>query len=150
MKLVLYEPEIPQNTGTMMRLCACLNIQLHIIGPCGFVWNDRKLARAGMDYRTRSHVIHHTSWSAFLTQNTARLVLLTPYGKSSYTDFQFDADDALLLGKESTGVPPQVFDQIPNQVYIPMEKDNRSLNVSLAAAMVTGEALRQTNLFPTA
>ncbi|MDF3033922.1 MAG: trmL [Alphaproteobacteria bacterium] len=149
MRLALYQPEIPQNTGTLMRLCACLDIQLDIIHPCGFVWNDRHLRRAGMDYAERAAVRHHTSWEAFhawAKNEPHRLILLDAKADIPYTYFSFQEKDILMMGQESSGVPEDVFQSIPERLLIPMAPGCRSLNVSLAAAMVAGEALRQLNL----
>jgi len=146
MHLALYQPEIPQNTGTLMRLCACMGISLNIIHPCGFVWDDRRLRRAGMDYRDIATVHHHTSWEDFLKNvktNDHRLILLDAKAETPYTDFSFQNRDILLLGQESVGVPEDIFEMIPCRLHIPMAPECRSLNVSLAAAMVVGEALRQ-------
>ena len=146
MRLALYQPEIPQNTGTLMRLCACLGISLDIIHPCGFVWQDRHLRRAGMDYMDIAVVQHHTSWNHFLEWSQSdhyRLILLDIKGEIPYTDFLFEEKDILLLGQESSGVPKDVFQIIPRRLHIPITQDCRSLNVSLAGAMVVGEAIRQ-------
>jgi tRNA (cytidine/uridine-2'-O-)-methyltransferase len=151
MRLAFYQPEIPQNTGTLMRLSACLGIDLDIIHPCGFVWDDRRLRRAGMDYADQAPVHHHKSWMDFyewtLGQNH-RLILLDPRADIFYTDFTFHEKDILMVGQESCGVPEPVSDLIPNRVSIPMKPHCRSLNVAISAAMVLGEALRQTELFP--
>jgi tRNA (cytidine/uridine-2'-O-)-methyltransferase len=144
MNLALYQPEIPQNTGTLLRLGACLNVAVDIIAPCGFVWNDKKLQRAGMDYMDLANVKHHASWAAFLnTYANRRIVLLDAKATTSYYDFSFQEDDILLLGQESCGVPDNVFDSLPNRVVIPMQNGVRSLNVAVAGAMVVGEAIRQ-------
>lgn len=147
MHLALYQPEIPQNTGTLMRLCACVGISLNIIHPCGFVWDDRRLRRAGMDYMDIATVRHHASWEIFLkeikTTGHNRLILLDAKAETPYTDFSFQEGDMLLLGQESAGVPEDIFQTIPHRLRIPMVPGCRSLNVSLAAAMVIGEALRQ-------
>ena len=146
MHLALYQPEIPQNTGTLMRLCACMGISLNIIHPCGFVWDDRRLRRAGMDYRDIATVHHYTSWTDFqneIKNKESRLILLDAKAETPYTDFSFQNGDILLLGQESAGVPEDVFETTPYRLRIPMAPECRSLNVSLAAAMVVGEALRQ-------
>jgi len=150
MHLALYQPEIPQNTGTLMRLCACMGITLSIVHPCGFVWDDRRLRRAGMDYMDIATVHHHTSWEIFLEDvkiNGNRLILLDAKAEVPYTDFSFQKGDILMLGQESAGVPGDVFKAIPHRLRIPMVPNCRSLNISLAAAMVVGEALRQMNSF---
>ncbi|MGV8949110.1 MAG: tRNA (cytidine(34)-2'-O)-methyltransferase [Candidatus Paracaedibacter sp.] len=146
MHLALYQPEIPQNTGTLMRLCACMGITLNIIHPCGFIWDDRRLKRAGMDYMDIATVHHHASWESFLKQiklNDNRLILLDAKAELPYTDSSFQEEDILLLGQESCGVPEEIFQSIPQRLKIPMVQGCRSLNISLAAAMVVGEALRQ-------
>ncbi|MBX9804687.1 MAG: tRNA (cytidine(34)-2'-O)-methyltransferase [Alphaproteobacteria bacterium] len=151
MRLALYQPEIPQNTGTLMRLCACMGISLEVIHPCGFVWEDRRLRRAGMDYMDIAAVQHHTSWEVFSNwtqRENHRLILLDAKAQTSYTDFVFKERDILMMGQESCGVPEDVFKEIPHRLKIPMIPNCRSLNVSLAAAMVVGEALRQLKIQP--
>lgn len=151
MRVALYQPEIPQNTGTLMRLGACLGVALDIIEPCSFVWNDQKLRRAGMDYMDLAHVVRHASWEKFYeTQITSgsRVVLLDAQGPTSFLDFQFQPSDVLLLGQESAGVPETVAIQVQCHVTIPMLPGRRSLNMAVSAAMVLTEALRQTNQFP--
>ena len=146
MRLALYHPEIPQNTGTLMRLCACMSISLDIIHPCGFVFDDRRLRRAGLDYTDRTAVHHHTTWEAFhawARNENHRIILLDAKAEIPYTDFSFQTGDILLMGQESSGVPEDVFQAIPQRLCIPMAPHCRSLNVSLAAAMVIGEGLRQ-------
>jgi tRNA (cytidine/uridine-2'-O-)-methyltransferase len=142
--LALYQPEIPQNTGTLMRMGACLNVPIDVIEPCGFVWNDQKLRRAGMDYMDIANVTRHESWQAF-TQTYAdrRLVLLDTRGDVDYHHFTFNPTDVLLLGQESVGVPADVFDFCVHKVRIPMQPGTRSLNMAMAGALVVGEALRQ-------
>jgi tRNA (cytidine/uridine-2'-O-)-methyltransferase len=147
MRLALYQPEIPQNTGTLIRLAACLGVALDIIEPCGFVWDDRKLQRAGMDYRELALVERHGSFDAFQKVLPGRMVLIDTKAKIPFTQFKFDPEDTLLLGKESVGVPDAVYQEIPDRVVIPMQPGCRSLNVAVAGAMVLSEALRQTNKF---
>jgi tRNA (cytidine/uridine-2'-O-)-methyltransferase len=150
MRLALYQPEIPQNTGTLMRLCACMGINLDIIHPCGFVFDDRRLRRAGMDYTDISTVQHHTSWEVFYAwslEEKYRLILLDAKAEIPYTGFSFQERDILVMGQESCGVPKDVFHLIPQRLVIPMVPNCRSLNVSLAASMVVGEALRQINIY---
>lgn len=147
-RLALYQPEIPQNTGTLLRAGACLGVQLDIIDPCGFGLSDARLKRAGMDYVDLSHYTRHTSWQAFQKEAAAqsrRLVYLTPHSDHAYTDFEFTPQDTLILGRESDGIPPETAKEIPHHITIPMAKGRRSLNVALAGAMVVGEALRQLN-----
>lgn len=147
MRLALYQPEIPQNAGTLMRLTACLGIPLDIIEPCGFIWQDQKLQRAGMDYIELANVTRHASFESFRQDQPHRLILIDTKAATTYIDFSFQKDDILMLGKESVGVPDGVFQSIPNRVVIPMLDGRRSLNVAVAGAMILGEALRQTNGF---
>jgi tRNA (cytidine/uridine-2'-O-)-methyltransferase len=145
MRLVLFQPDIPQNAGTILRTAACLGVAVEIIEPVGFVFSDRHFRRAGLDYAARAAVRRHQSWDAFLAQREpGRLVLLTTRGTVPYTDFAFHAADALLLGRESAGVPEEVHALADARLYIPMVREARSLNVAVAAAMALGEALRQT------
>lgn len=148
MRLALYQPDIPQNTGAVLRLAACAAVGVDIIEPCGFVWSDKRMRRAGMDYLDRVDVVRHRSWRGFLEARDCRLILLTTRGASPYADFGFDARDILLFGRESAGVPQEVHDAVDARLAIPMAPGLRSLNVALAAAMVLGEALRQTGGFP--
>lgn len=148
MRLALYQPDIPQNTGAAMRLCACLGVGLDIIEPCGFPWDERKIRRSGMDYITGLDMTRHPGWDSFLAQRTGRrIILLTTRGDMAYTRFDFRADDILMLGRESAGVPAPVHDRADARLAIPMQPGMRSLNVINAAAMVMGEALRQTGGF---
>lgn len=151
MRFALYQPEIPQNTGTLMRLGACLGVPLDIIEPCGFVWNDQKLRRAGMDYIEMANVTRHVSWEKFrqtqASQNS-RIILLDAQAETAFLTFSFQSSDVLLLGRESSGVPSSIAEQVYANVTIPMVKGRRSLNVAISAAMVLTEALRQTNQFP--
>lgn len=151
MRLALYQPDIPQNTGTLIRLGACLGVPVDIIEPCGFLFTDKKLKRAGMDYAEMAEVTRHCNWDAFLSARTApehnaRIVLLTTKASIPHTDFSFINNDILLLGRESAGVPDDIHHRADARVRIPIL--GRSLNVALAGAMVLGEALRQTGTFP--
>lgn len=150
MRLALYEPDIPQNTGAMMRLAACLGVPLDLIEPAGFLLSDRRLKRAGMDYLDALEMTRHRSWEAFLESRSpqSRLVLLTTRGSLLYHRFVFEPDDILLVGRESAGVPDAVHEAADARLRVPMRGGARSLNVALAAAMVLGEALRQTGLLP--
>jgi tRNA (cytidine/uridine-2'-O-)-methyltransferase len=153
MRLALYEPDIPQNTGTILRLSACLGVAVDIVEPCGFVFDDRRLRRAGMDYLDAVDLTRHSSWNAYRiwragSDRAGRLILLTTKGDTPYTGFSFAASDTLLLGRESGGVPPEVHEAAEARLLIPMRPGLRSLNVAVAAAMVLGEALRQTQGFP--
>lgn len=150
MRLALYQPDIPQNAGTMLRLAACTGVAVDIIEPAGFVMTDKHLRRAGMDYLDRLELIRHRSWQAFIERPQARgrLILLTTRASDSYVDFSYAADDTLMVGSESGGVPDTVRAHVDGAVRIPMIRQMRSLNVAVAAAMVLGEALRQTNQLP--
>lgn len=152
MRLALYEPDIPQNTGTILRLAACLDLGVDLIEPLGFQLDDKRLKRAGLDYLHDLDLRRHSSWNAFraalAAAATGRLVLLSAHARTAYTEFAFDPGDVLLLGRESAGVPEAVHAAAEARVAIPMAAGRRSLNVAVAAAMVTGEALRQTNGFP--
>ena len=151
MRLALYQPDIAPNVGAMMRLCACFNIGLDIIEPCGFVFDDRKLRRAGMDYIEHLECARHTSWDAF-RQHTVkqRLVLLTTKAELPHYDFNFRPDDILMMGRESAGVPDDVHNAADARIRIPMAPGTRSLNVALAASIALAEGLRQTSQFPAA
>ncbi len=148
MRLALFQPDIPQNTGTMLRLAACMGLAVDIIEPCGFVLNDKRLRRSGMDYLDGVDLTRHTSWENYLEQPQKRIVLLTTKAVTPYTEFKFADGDCLLVGRESAGVPPEVHDRADARVLIPMTPGFRSLNVAVCAAMVAGEALRQTGGFP--
>ena len=144
--LALYQPDIPQNVGAAIRLCACLGCGLHIIEPCGFPWDVRKIRQSAMDYYDAARLERHGSWEKFREQRRGRLVLLTTKGAVPYTDFTFQPDDILVAGRESAGVPEDVHNAADARLLIPMRPGFRSLNVINAAAMVLGEALRQTSL----
>lgn len=152
LRLALFEPDIPQNTGTMIRLGACFRVPIDIIEPCGFVFSDKALKRAGMDYIDQATIQSHPSWRAFEKTlrdgETRRLVLLTTQASSPYCDFRFSKGDTLLVGRESAGVPQDVHARAEARVRIPMAAGTRSLNVAVAASIVLAEALRQTNGFP--
>lgn len=149
MRLVLFEPDIPQNAGTLMRLAAGLGVAMDLVEPCGFILDDRRLRRAGMDYLEQLDLTRHVSWSAYRRDRApGRLVLLSTRAAVPYTAFAFRPDDQLLLGRESAGVPEDVHEVADARVVIPLRPPARSLNVALAAAMVLGEALRQTGAFP--
>ena len=153
MRLVLFEPDIPQNAGVMMRLCACLDVPMELVEPCGFVLSDRRLRRAGMDYLEHLRMSRHRSFAAFEVWRhqalpEARLLLLSTRGEAAYQDFAYRPDDLLMVGRESAGAPEWVHDAADARLKIPLAPGRRSLNVALAAAMVLGEALRQTRQFP--
>jgi tRNA (cytidine/uridine-2'-O-)-methyltransferase len=144
--LALFQPDIPQNAGTMLRACACLEIDAAIIEPAGFLVSDRNFRRSGMDYLDRLTLRRHVSWDAFETWRRSegrRLVLLTTKGATPYTDFAFAPGDVLMVGRESLGAPEEVHRAADARLRIPMQAETRSLNVAFAAAMVIGEALRQ-------
>ena len=147
MRIALYEPDIPQNTGTILRLCACLGIEAHIIEPAGFPVTDRAFRRAGMDYLDQVALTRHGSFAAFEAWRRERrlsLVLITTRAERNYLDHEYRENQVLLFGRESAGVPDQVQRAADVALRIPMRQDMRSLNVAMAAALVAGEALRQT------
>jgi tRNA (cytidine/uridine-2'-O-)-methyltransferase len=147
MRIALFQPDIPQNTGTILRLCACLGVEAHIIEPAGFPVSDRHFRRAGMDYLDQVTIVRHDSWSEFHRWRQAdggRLVLLTTRGARSYLDHHYENSDILLMGRESAGVPDEVAAAADERLVIPIRAGLRSLNVAMAAAMALGEALRQT------
>ena len=147
MQIALFQPDIPQNTGTILRLCACLGVAAHIIEPAGFPVSDKHFRRAGMDYLDQVTITRHDSWSKFqLWRNEAacRLVLFTTKADESYLDYRYQAADILLFGRESAGVPDEVASAADAKVVIPIKAGLRSLNVAMASAMALGEALRQT------
>jgi tRNA (cytidine/uridine-2'-O-)-methyltransferase len=147
MRIALYQPDIPQNTGTILRLCACLDIEAHIVEPAGFPTTDRAFRRAGMDYLDAVVIVRHRSWMDFEAWRRGgghRLVVFTTAAPLSYLDFRYRADDVLLFGRESAGVPAEVHDAADARLVIPLRGGMRSLNVAVAVAMGAGEALRQT------
>jgi tRNA (cytidine/uridine-2'-O-)-methyltransferase len=145
LRIALYQPEIPQNVGTLIRLGACVGVGIDVIEPTSFVWNDKYLKRAGMDYIDMANVTRTPNWQEYLQQNSSkRIVLLDTKATTNFYEFSFMKDDILLLGKESIGVPDELFNTLPS-VKIPMLINRRSLNVAIAGAMVLTEALRQTN-----
>jgi tRNA (cytidine/uridine-2'-O-)-methyltransferase len=149
MRLALYEPDIPQNAGALLRLGACLGIAVDIIEPCGFLFSDPQLRRAGMDYLASADMVRHVSWQTYLAAGVAgRIVLLSSKATQLYTDFAFSADDTILLGRESAGVPGFVHERADARLRIAMKSGLRSLNVAQAGAIVLSEALRQTGTFP--
>lgn len=149
MRLALYEPDIPQNAGALIRLGACLGVPVDVIEPCGFLFSDAALKRAAMDYRDVAHIVRHQSWELFLAHHRqGRIVLATTKAAQSYLAAEFQADDILLMGRESSGVPEDVHKRADLRVRIPMRAGLRSINVAQAGAMVLAEALRQTGLFP--
>ena len=150
MRLALFEPDIPQNTGALLRLAACFGVAVDLIEPCGFLLDDRRLRRAVLDYAAHCRVVRHASWRAFAADrdSNSRLVLMTTAGNVPFDRFAFAAGDTILLGRESAGVPPEVHEAAAARVRIPLRAPARSLNVALAGAIALAEALRQTGLFP--
>jgi tRNA (cytidine/uridine-2'-O-)-methyltransferase len=151
MRIALYQPDIPQNAGTILRLCACLDIEAHIIEPSGFPTTDRAFRRAGMDYLDAVAIVRHRSrqdFASWRSREGHRLILFTTAATASYLDYRYRPDDILLFGRESAGVPSEVHDAADARLRIPIREDLRSLNVAVAAAMAAGEALRQTGGIP--
>lgn len=147
--LALFEPDIPQNTGAVLRTAACLGVPAHLIEPCGFVLTDTRLKRAGMDYLDRLSLVRHASWAAFQKARPGRrLVLLTTKGATGLPGFAFRPGDMLLFGRESAGVPDDVHQAADERLRIPMVPGTRSLNLAASAAMVLGVALTQLGAFP--
>lgn len=147
MHIALFQPDIPQNTGTILRLCACLDVAAHIIEPAGFPISDKHFRRAGMDYLDRVSLTRHDSWSKFEEWRRGaghRLVLFTTKAAASYLDHAYDPSDILLFGRESAGVTEAVVAAADARLAIPIQPGLRSLNVAMAVAMAVGEALRQT------
>jgi tRNA (cytidine/uridine-2'-O-)-methyltransferase len=147
MQIALFQPDIPQNAGTILRLCACMDVPAHIIEPAGFAVSDRLFRRAGMDYLDQVNWTRHDSWTKFQgwrKETGNRLLLFTTRGATPYLDFRYHPSDILLFGRETAGVPQAVADASDAQLVIPIKKGLRSLNVAIAAAMALGEALRQT------
>ena len=149
MRIALFEPDIPQNTGNIFRLGACLGIEVDIIEPTGYVFDDKRFKRSSMDYIQHIKYKRHLDWNQFYEwskKNNFRLILLTTKSKKKYTEYQFQDNDILLFGRESAGVPKDVHDIVDEQLTIPMKKNMRSINVSSSVALVTGEACRQLEL----
>jgi tRNA (cytidine/uridine-2'-O-)-methyltransferase len=156
MRIALYQPDIPQNTGTILRLAACLGVAVDVIGPAGFDLSNAALRRSGMDYIASTDLTRHDSWQAFMSARCGhatlgvaapRLVLMSSKAATAYVNFTFQSADVLLLGRESAGVPDAVRDACDAAVRIPMQSGLRSLNIAVAGSMVLGEALRQTGGF---
>lgn len=150
MRLALYQPDIPQNLGGILRLAACMQVMVDVIEPCGFVLEDKRIRRAGMDYIDQARLARHASWEAFLQQRPPckRLVLFTTKSRESCMDYRFTPEDILLFGRESAGVPDSVAHACDARVTIPIATDARSLNLAMATAIGLTEALRQTGLLP--
>ncbi len=154
MRLALFQPDIPQNTGTLLRLGACLDVEVDIIEPCGYIFSEKTLKRAGMDYLDLVKYRRHHSWEHFLQyraehpEEYGRIVLLTTKASEPYYDFKFQPNDIILMGRESAGVPEEVHQTADARLLIPMNHNARSINVAVSAVMVVGECLRQTGSFP--
>lgn len=147
LRIALYQPDIPQNVGAAIRLCACMGIALDVIEPCGFPWDIKKIRQAGMDYVEQAQLMRHSSWDAFVEHHTGRrFVLMTTKASEDYTQFQFSDQDILIAGRESSGVPEEVHQFVDHRVKINMSGQARSLNIINATSMVTGEAIRQIHL----
>jgi tRNA (cytidine/uridine-2'-O-)-methyltransferase len=150
-EIALYQPDIPPNAATVMRMAACFGLKVRIIEPAGFTWSDSSLKRAGMDYLDQVLVVRDASWAVFRDATKGqRLILASTKAGTLYTGFAFRPGDILLMGRESSGVPPEVHEAADARLLIPMREGLRSLNVALACAMITGEALRQLDAFPQA
>tara|TARA_Y100000590_G_C15218199_1_gene825181 strand:+ start:57 stop:509 length:453 start_codon:yes stop_codon:yes gene_type:complete len=144
--IALYQPDIPQNTAAIIRLCTCFDATLEIIEPCGFHLNDKRIKRVAMDYFDKSKIITYRSYENFLTKKKkSRIILMTTKAKKNYSDFKFKPKDTILFGRESEGVPKMVHDNSYERLKIPMKKKARSLNVSMAVAITLSEALKQNN-----
>lgn len=148
MRIALYQPEIPGNVGAILRLAACFSVGVDIIEPCGFVFSDARMKRAGMDYISHVEMVRHADWDAFCAAASGRLILLSSKASTRLTDFAFGSGDTLLMGRESAGVPDQVRDRCEAQVRIPLNPAVRSLNISVATGIALAEALRQTGNLP--
>jgi tRNA (cytidine/uridine-2'-O-)-methyltransferase len=142
--IALYQPDIPQNTAAIIRLCTCFDATLEIIEPCGFRLNDKRLKKVAMDYMDKSKIVIHTSYENFLKKKKdSRIILMTTKAKKSYNNFRFKVKDTLLFGRESQGVPKVVHNNSYDRLKIPLKKNSRSLNVGMAVAIILSEALRQ-------
>ncbi len=147
MKLALYQPDIAGNVGTIMRLAACLNLELIIIEPCGFPWDDKKIRRSAMDYFHKVKLTKYEDFNSFKKANAgSRVILMTTKGAIKYTNFTFNQDDIVMVGRESAGVPDSIHQSVDARLVIPMCNNMRCLNVAISLAMVTGEAMRQCKL----
>ena len=147
MHIALYKPDIPQNTAAIIRLSACLNLNVHIIEPCGFDLNDSRFKRVVMDYMDHNQIeFYQSSDKFFEAKKNQRIVLMTTKGSISYTKFKFNSDDTILFGRESAGVPESIHQLIENRLKIPMNNNFRSLNIASSVAIVLAESLRQTEI----
>jgi len=148
MRIALYQPEIPGNVGAILRLAACFSVGVDIVEPCGFVFSDARMKRAGMDYIEHVEIVRHPDWDSFCAAASGRLILLSSKASTRLTDFAFAPGDTLLMGRESAGVPDAVRDRCEAQVRIPLNPAVRSLNISVATGIALAEALRQTGNLP--
>jgi tRNA (cytidine/uridine-2'-O-)-methyltransferase len=148
MRIALYQPEIPGNVGAVLRLAACFDVGVDIIEPCGFIFSDKRLKRAGMDYVDQVNIDRHADWDSFRKQVAGRLILLSSKSTKRLPDHDFLTDDVLLMGQESAGVPDAVRAACDGQVRIPLIPGMRSLNVAVATGIALSEALRQTGGYP--
>ena len=146
-KIALFEPDIPQNTGAIIRTCACLGVKLEIIEPCGFLLSDKRFKRVVMDYMDEREIkIYQNSDHFFESKKNQRVILMTTKGSDSYTNFKFDVNDTILFGRESAGVPKDIHGLVKNRLKIPMKNDKRSLNIATSVAIILAECLKQTKL----
>ena len=146
--IVLYKPDIPQNTAAIVRLSACLNLKIHIIEPCGFNLDDSRFKRVVMDYIKLSRIIRYSDFKSFINMNSkSRLILMTTKSKKFYYDFKYKKNDFLLFGRESAGVPEQIHKEIKTKLKVPLSGKARTLNVAMTVAIVASEALKQNNFF---
>ena len=146
--IALYQPDIPQNTAAIIRLCSCFNTTLEIIEPCGFLLNDKRLKRVAMDYLDTSKIVIYKSYENFLiNKKNSRIILMTTKAKKKYYNFKFKPRDTILLGRESEGVPKIVHDKAYQRLIIPLENNKRSLNIAMTAAITLSEALKQNYFF---
>ena len=151
MRLALYQPDIPQNTGAMLRLAACFGLPVDVIEPTGFVFGEARMRRAGMDYWNRVQIRRFPDWPAFAAERKdagARLILMTTHGDRIYTEFEFAPGDTIVMGRESAGVPNEVHAACDARLRVPMAAGTRSLNVAQTAAIAVAEGLRQIKAFP--
>ena len=146
MNLAIFQPDIPQNTGSMIRICSCFNINIDIIHPSSFTLDDKSLKRVSMDYKELVIINQHDSWEDYKKNKRSRLILLSTKGKKSYLDFKFRLEDNLIVGRESAGVPEYVHQSVDEIINIPIDSEARSLNVAVSAAIVISEAIRQIGL----
>ena len=146
--IALYQPDIPQNTAAIIRLCSCFDTTLEIIEPCGFHLNDKRLKKVAMDYLYKSKIITYESYENFLIKKkNSRVILMSTKAKKNYNNFKFKPKDTLLFGRESSGVPNNVHEDSCQRLKIPLKKGSRSLNISIAAAITLSEALKQNMVF---